>query len=47
MDRMTHMLKILDDYVRGLQKDVLEQRMQTEEFRNLLENGLWQTTKTL
>lgn len=41
------MLKILDGQVSGLQKDFLDQRMRTEEFRDLLEDGLWQTTRAL
>lgn len=47
IDRIADMLKILDRKVSGLQKDVLELRMQTEEFRDLLEDGLWQTTRAL
>src|SRR5215211_4266901 len=47
VDRMAHMLKIVDNQVSGLQRDFLELRMQTDEFRDLLEDALWQTTKAL
>ena len=47
IDRMANMLKILDGQLAGLQKDVIEQRMRTEEFQDLLEDGLWQTTRAL
>lgn len=41
------MLKILDRRVGGFQKDILEQRMRTEEFRDLLEDRVWQATRAL
>jgi hypothetical protein len=47
VDRMAHMLKIVDYQVSSLQRDFLELRMQTDEFRDLLEDALWQTTKAL
>jgi hypothetical protein len=47
IDRIADMLKLLDWRLTGLQKDVIEQRMRTEEFRDLLEDGLWQATRAL
>ncbi len=47
IDRIAHMLKILDRQVGSLQRDFLEQRMQTEEFHDLLEDAVWQTTRAL
>jgi len=47
IDRIADMLKILERQLSDLQKEVLEQRLQTEQFRDLLEDGLWQTTRAL
>jgi hypothetical protein len=47
IDRIAHMLKILDNQVSDLREDFLVQRMRTEEFHDLLEDGIWQTTRAL
>ena len=46
-DRIAHMLKILDRELGTLQQDFLDERMRTEQFRDLLEDGIWQTTRVL
>jgi hypothetical protein len=47
IDRIARMLKYLDSQVSDMQENLREQRMRTEEFRDLLEDALWQTTRTL
>ena len=47
IERIARMLKFLENQVSGLQEDVLAHRMSTEEFLDLLEDGLWQTTSAL
>lgn len=47
IDRIAGMLKILDARLGDVRRDVLDQKMRTEEFRDLLEDGLWQTTRAL
>jgi hypothetical protein len=46
IERIARMLKFLDNQVSGLE-DVLAHRMRTEEFLDLFEDGLWQTTRAL
>jgi hypothetical protein len=47
IDRIARMLKFLDCQVADMQEGLREQRMRTDEFRDLLEDALWQTTRTL
>ena len=47
IERIARMLKFLDNQVSGLEEDVLANRMRTEEFLDLFEDGLWQTTRAL
>ena len=47
IERIARMLKFLENQVSGLQEDVLAHRMSTEEFLDLFEDGLWQTTSAL
>jgi Spy/CpxP family protein refolding chaperone len=47
IDRIARMLKFLDRQVADMQEGLREQRMRTDEFRDLLEDALWQTTRTL
>lgn len=45
LDRLADFLRILGEMVAGLQQDVLEQRMKTEEFMDLFEDALWQASR--
>jgi hypothetical protein len=47
IERIARMLKFLGNQVSGLEEDVLAHRMRTEEFLDLFEDGLWQTTRAL
>ena len=47
LDRIAQMLTILDGQLQGLSRDFVEQRMRTKEFRDLLEDGLIQSTRAL
>lgn len=47
IDRIADMLKFLDRQVADMREGLREQRMRTDEFRDLLEDALWQTTRTL
>jgi hypothetical protein len=46
IERIARMLEFLGNQVSGLE-DVLAHRMRTEEFLDLFEDGLWQTTRAL
>jgi hypothetical protein len=47
IEQIARKLKFLDNQVSGLEEDVLAHRMRTEEFLDLFEDGLWQTTRAL
>ena len=47
IDRIADMLKIIDREVSNLRREMVAQRMRTEEFRDLLEDGLWQATRAI
>lgn len=45
LDRVTEFLQILDAMVTELQREVLEQKMKTEEFIDLFEDAVWQAAR--
>ena len=47
IDRITEFLKILDKKVQDLDANVREQKMKSEEFIDLLEDGMWQAARAL
>lgn len=47
VDRLAEFLEILGEKVAGVEQDVLEQKMKTEEFTDLFEDGMWQAARAL
>ncbi len=47
VDRIVEFLEIFQEKVADIKQDVLEQKMKTEEFIDLLEDGMWQAARAL
>lgn len=47
LDRLAEFLMILAEKVAGVEQEVLEQKMKTEEFVDLFEDGMWQAARAL
>ncbi|MDT7541152.1 MAG: hypothetical protein QOE33_1056 [Acidobacteriota bacterium] len=47
LDRLVTFAKVLDDKVKYLEKDTVKLKMQTEEFTDLLEDGLIQASRAM
>lgn len=47
MDRIADFLRVLDEKLRVFQRDVLEEKMRTEEFVDLFEDGTFQAARAL